>query len=57
LIYRSQLWLNVDNSIGFNRNLSLKIVIDSAASGDHFDSLFSFVARKLSKRQAIENGA
>jgi hypothetical protein len=35
----------------------LKIAIDSTASGDHFDSLFSFVAQILSKKQAIENGA
>jgi hypothetical protein len=37
--------------------LSLKIAINSAASGDHFNSLFSFVAQILSKKQAIESGA
>ena len=34
----------------------MKIAIDSAASFDHFDSLFSFVAQILSKKQAFENG-
>jgi hypothetical protein len=36
--------------------LSLKIAIDSEASCDRFDSLFSFVAQILSKKQASENG-